>query len=952
MARLYAIGKSKTGKTVYSANKPSAPKPSQFKSHRDYSKASYLYSKSKRADTIAKVKAGKSLSSSELKGAGVQSTKSGGYKYYDSATQKYVTTEAPKVETKVAPTAEKKWYYDPMLKITTTRKIEGQDAMTKQEVFNVMRNLPRETKVKYATQYKSELARKKEVIPTTPKSTFGPRISNLPSTEKSSPPISTKDYYDYISSVKQFKKSDDKPTVGIKYDVSKVEPYQDTKVTWENLRQTEKAMAGSNLLLQHLSTADQTIPKKQQRDFQKYMHVKQNIQAHFDKEWAKIVGIVALTAVGMGYAGKAIPALGASKVPGISFLSKVVSKPIVSTGLKYSWYGSLGYRGVKQADYIRKGEWERGAFGLGRLGGEYLGVKIGVSGKLKLPEIKGIKLASYKGFGYEYGSYGKPLVGKADGKILFGDKPIKLNIKEPFRVEGASATKILQKSLKPVMSSTELKKFNLLLKYTKKFETTPSKYVVSEFIKQTKVMTPKEIEVILKVTAKNKGTIFGSFAQYQSTKPNLRILGADVDIRIAKSQVEALKFAQEMEKSLKGIGSKVRLKPSGTLIEKYIPSTTIKGKLIKGRWVHGVDINLKEIQPGKEFYKAYNDLILKSDMVLSEKSYGFQRWQPTIKIKSGGTKIETQRLSEQLVRKFESLAIVRPSKTGKWTIAPEEWRTKDIPGYFSILETHGEKALDLRSFYDPKFFKDLVGAPKVLLYKPPIPTKTIYPIQISSKVVYPTKVTSYKIYPLTKTTPTTYSMYTSKPTTYPVLYPQSRYSSKPTTYPVLYPQSRYSSKPTTYPTSYSQTKYPSKPTTYPVYPSKSPTYPVYPSKPTTYPVYPSKSPTYPVYPSKPTTYPVYPSKSPTYPVYPTHYTPSPPRYIPRPPTYPPPPPIFKFPKSKVRPQGKKKEKKKRSWFFGYSPSLIAGMDRITSYKIPKRITGLGIRPVVRKRKNK
>ncbi len=67
--------------------------------------------------------------------------------------------------------------------------------------------------------------------------------------------------------------------------------------------------------------------------------------------------------------------------------------------------------------------------------------------------------------------------------------------------------------------------------------------------------------------------------------------------------------------------------------------------------------------------------------------------------------------------------------------------------------------------------------------------------------------------------------------------------------------------------------------------------------------------------------------------------------FPREPEVPPPPPLFKWPRGKIYPKARKKKKVKP--FHKYMPSLIAGFKKITAPKIPKRITGLGIRPVVR-----
>jgi len=63
------------------------------------------------------------------------------------------------------------------------------------------------------------------------------------------------------------------------------------------------------------------------------------------------------------------------------------------------------------------------------------------------------------------------------------------------------------------------------------------------------------------------------------------------------------------------------------------------------------------------------------------------------------------------------------------------------------------------------------------------------------------------------------------------------------------------------------------------------------------------------------------------------------------PEVPPPMPLFKFPRGIIYQKTKKLKKVKR--LYKYQPSLVAGFKKITAPKIPKRITGLGIRPVVR-----
>jgi len=1038
MTKYVAIGKTSSGKTVwgrpskkstyrYSPGKKS-PKRSEFKSHAEYSKASYAYSKSKRASIISRAKSGAALSKSELRGAGITGTAKEGYKYYDSATKKYITTTVPKPsEVKTKPKAEvkaeKKWYYDPTTRVSTTRVIKGQEAMTKQEVFNVMRNMPRQEKVSYGVAYKkyetsmrdynawlAEQQPKKQSPPldvasflaykkslgwesTKPTTKLKPttlkevkRIIEVPSrydldisekkpvTKKDviSPPISTKKYVDYVKSLD---KKEAKYVIDITPDVSKVEPYINTKVDWNNYWQIEKSARESGLLLQHLRTQDQTIPKKQQKEFQKYMDVQQNIQKHYDREWAKIVGTFAATAVGMGYAAKIIPGLAATKVPVISQLTKFIGTPKVSAVLKYGWGASLGYRGYKQIEHFKAGEWERGVFGLGRLGAEYAGVKVGTSGRLKLPELKKIKLASYKGLGYEYGSYGKPLVGKADGKVVWGTKPIELTQTKPFTVSGAGEREILFKSLKGItrdynikgitkitgfeikpgeltgvsgtmkfktpdlkgvfpkqrISSTELEKLRLLFKYTKPYETTSSKYVVDKFLKESRTFTPKEMDVILKSAVKQGAdvtTIFGSGAAYQQTLPSIRRVPGDMDMFVKMQKADAIKFANKLSEDLAKLGGRYQVQKGRMLVEKWIP-----GKVGEpGKWVHAVDIHTKEIE-------SMITSGVGSKPPVAEKAYGLSMDQKTLGIKTDFGKVQTQPLSEQFVRKLSSIGTVRPGKV--WKIEPEAHRMKDIADWFRYYKTFtGDEALAIKKLYDPAVFKEfkVPQMHEILLYSPSKITTIIYPLGISQmisgeKITYPTttktkdiisSMAGYKGYP-TETTKDYYNIFSIPKTKYPT-YP------KPSK---VYPS--YPSKAGGYPPSYPK---PSK--VYPSYPSKAggypPSYP--PSKPPSYP--PSKPP-YKIPPYKPP-YRYPPSRPPSYP----------PSRPPKPPYKPPKtPPPFYLPKFKFKETtGKKKKLKRKIHKFGYSPSLVAGMERITSYKMPTRITGLGIRPVVRKRKKK
>jgi len=945
MARLYAIGKSKTGKTVYSANKPSAPKPSQFKSHRDYSKASYLYSKSKRADTIAKVKAGKSLSSSELKGAGVQSTKSGGYKYYDSATQKYVTTEAPKVETKVAPTADKKWYYDPVLRITSTKAVEGQQAMTKQEALNVIRRMPKETKTEYATQYKQYESAKKQVEEYQQKSndskmlrkplslqealsskqkSWGPRISNLPPEPS---------YFGGTTYTKEVSK----PTLlhttkryGMELPIVEITPEWLKDITSRTEQKAEKktgvggqaAMFGAAALSgvgTYFSVV--TNPFKALKGFGSF--IKAGVTDPFGT--------------------------------GVAIKQELTTRPvsmiadIFATGKAFKTYGAVAKPVVK-----------------------YVKPEITT---LKVPTDKG-KTTVYKGFSI----FERPVIGYSGGKIKLGTPGgVDLSVaSKPFIVESAAGTKILLKNMgkqdlilskqlsgsasgvglyseaKPggfdllqkqfegyqfkvspsgksvittsgqLMSPTELTKFGGLITKTRTVESTPSKFVVDKFLKQSRTWNEAELTKILDFTKRSKGELFGSFPAQQQTKPSLRRVPADVDIRFEMPKEELVLKAQELTKELKKMGSLVKIESDTALIEKWIPEQ-------KG-YVHGVDIHTKNFE---DLSQDASDLA--SDMVTGDKIYGAPLDQPTIKIED----VKVMPLSEQVVRKMSSIATIRPGQPGEsWTIAPEAHRMKDIPDWFAGYETlSGKQALDLRGLYPTDLFKDYGKgiAGKIPLYKYTQPA-----------FKYPS---GYSFLGLTKKTK------------YPSYFDKTSFLSKvqdyKLDYKIKYPKTTPS---TTYPS------YPSKALKYPSYPSRVLTYPSkaggYPSRTTPYKhpssyqpssKAPSKSPYIPRSPSPPSPYT---PRSPSPPSPPSPYKPPPPypyssRYYGEE-TPPPPPPTFPkyYPKTiKQTPFYKGKKKKLKEFKFKYSPSLVAGLKKITTkeMKIPKHLTGVGIRPVKRKK---
>jgi len=527
----------------------------------------------------------------------------------------------------------------------------------------------------------------------------------------------------------------------------------------------------------------------------------------------------------------------------------------------------------------------------------------------KVPTKTG-DMTLYKGLSFEYGVKGKPLIGIAEGKIRLGTPKVSLaKAAKPFVVETPAQTAIFQKSLKAVTKPTEVTKFKGLLDITRATEKTPSKFVQKSFIKETKSLSPKGVGEVLKFAKKEKAQVYGSFAARQQTPKDLARVSADIDVQLKiGAEASALKTKQLVTK-LQKIGEPVRIsKKTPTLIEVKV------GK----EWHHAVDIHAFE-QALKEASPA----------IAGEKVYGLQLGQKPIKIKG----IETMRLSEQGVRKMRSIATARPGK--KITFAPEAHRIKDIPDWFASQETllrskflpqpvRLAKLRELKTLYPVEIFKQpILEQPKVLLYSPKVsvpkahvlPSIAIYPtIPIKgiggafpiSPSVYPLKVVkspSVKISPMVK----------------PISPPSMPAYIKPSP-----------------PKSVSPYKYPSRPS------SRAYVSPLSPSKPSPYKPSPSPSPKKPSppysppkrLPSKPLYYPPY--KSPYYPPY------SPPKIVP--PTY---LPIYLPIPKLTQPIISGYKLKKKPKRFKYSPSLIAGLKRITATKIPKRITGLGVRPVIR-----
>jgi len=779
----------------------------------------------------------------------------------------------------------KKYYYDPVTRVATTKAVEGQEAMTKAEVLTVIRRMPRKTKVEYGEQYReyreakrdvqqAELAALAEPMPSLqeaialPTTTWGPRISKLP--------LKATKISDLLPEIP-------KPTY--KEDVSRPTLLHTTKRYGLDLPIVE-------------------ITPKWLRD----------IAARKEQEAEKQKSVAQITTT-----------MGAAALAGSAAAISVITSPI-QTGKDFIAFGKMFAKDMFGTGALIRQQLEtRPVSMIAEIAGYRAGLKFwGTALKpvvsyakpeiatIKLPTDKGIKTV-YKGLGL----FERPIVGiakwKKDMGAHVGRYTYKLTLgtgkgvdlttaTKPFIVESAAATKLVLRSLgeQKLVSPTGLTKLTGLVTLTRTVETTPSKYVVDKFLKQTETWNKQEITKILDFTKKYQGDLFGSFAAYQQTKPSLRRVGADIDVMFDMPKPEMELKAQELANQLTKLGAKVKVKGIG--IHKYIPDVK--------KWVHGVDIKLKDMPDiSKDAAKEMSEA-LKGDKV-----YGAPLGQPTIEIE----KTKVMPLSEQVVRKMSSIGTIRPSGAKIWEIAPEPHRMKDIPDWFRGYETlAGKQALELRKLYPAELFKD---------YGKKIAGKTLLYRYTEPKFRYPSRVLFFglKEYP---------SLYQAKKTPvekmldYKYKYPTYPKVSKPSLIILKYP------------------KYPTYPKISKIYPTPSKKYPTYPSRAGAYP--PSYPPSKP--PSKPSPYDYKYKKD--YKIdyykdyhrkdyYKDYYN----RFyrdytggdIVK---------TFHYPKIKKTPFIKKRELKKKKHRFGYSPSLIAGMERIQSFKLPIRITGLGIRPKV------
>jgi len=447
-----------------------------------------------------------------------------------AAAKRDVTTAPKPAEVKAEPKADpsKKWYYNPRLRVTTTTKIEGQEAMTKQEALNVVRRMPRKTKVEYGEAYRGYTQAKRDVQRAELSALAGP----MPKAPAEFPSLAE----------------------GIRAGQPKPFP--------------ERAM---------ITAAPKISPWK---ETPKYLKEK---AAKFEFKALKTHGIKGQLyqagAFGLGVAaGFTYPVRHpVSFAKGVYTLGKgLVTKPF-ETGAA-----------IKQELVYKPSSFLGEIVGTAAFGKVAPKVAKPVVAKLPKPKVTTFKVPTktgaetlYKGLAVEYGARGKPLVGISKGKIKFGTPAVDLTkATKPFVVETPAQTAIFQKSLSGVAKAPEITKFKGLLDITRATEKTPSRFVQKTFIKETKALSPKGVSEVLKFAKKEKAEVYGSFAARQQMPKDLARVSADIDIQLKTgAEASALKTANLVSR-LKKIGEPVRVsKKTPTLIEVKV------GK----EWHHAVD---------------------------------------------------------------------------------------------------------------------------------------------------------------------------------------------------------------------------------------------------------------------------------------------------------------------------------------------------------------------------
>lgn len=270
----------------------------------------------------------------------------------------------------------------------------------------------------------------------------------------------------------------------------------------------------------------------------------------------------------------------------------------------------------------------------------------------------------------ESGSKSRPLASITEGKIGVGTPTLNLekyDLSKGVIKESPTEAEIFQKSLRKA-APVEAAKFEDFRKVVRHTEFQPSAFVKEQFVRESKVLSPAEIDVGIKFAKANKAELYGSFPSRSMMPEDLARKPGDIDMFVDVGGEKGALLSKDLTAELNRVGEgRFRVsKQSPTLIEKQVG---------KNEFAHAYDIHTRD---------SPADIMAPS--IAQNKAWGFKLNQPTITIE----KVQAMPLSEQGVRKGASIFTLRDTPFGSreppTTFAPEAHRTKDIPDFFATQE--------------------------------------------------------------------------------------------------------------------------------------------------------------------------------------------------------------------------------------------------------------------------
>ena len=308
----------------------------------------------------------------------------------------------------------------------------------------------------------------------------------------------------------------------------------------------------------------------------------------------------------------------------------------------------------------------RPAFTLGAMYGG--GKIIGIATKAQPLRLRRVSFTSeivgqpektvYLGLSAEKFGRAQPLIGlSTEAKLIVSTGTPKITYPRTIEYlpKTATDTSIFLKNVERTLPSSQKGLARLAVDLMRATKSTSSKYLAKEFIKETRSLSPKGVEMTITATRKAKGEIYGSFSQRQQLPDKLARTPGDIDIFLDSSGEFAEGFTSTHVKSLRKSGEKVRVSTkSPTLIESNVG----------GKWVHAVDIHASGVP------EPY------SPTIASDMAFGLRMKQKPITLE--GTKITP--LSEEGIRKGASIFALREGE-----LTPEPHRIMvDIGDFFRI----------------------------------------------------------------------------------------------------------------------------------------------------------------------------------------------------------------------------------------------------------------------------